>query len=341
MQRSRADIEAAVTALAPELARRLGRDDAVSRSDSVREHHARGEGLPDAAAPDAVAFPRTNEEVSLIVSACNDAGIPVIPYGTGTSLEGQIAAIRGGICLDLSRMDRILEVSEAGLDARVQAGVTRETLNRHLRDTGLYFPVDPGADASLGGMAATRASGTAAVRYGTMRDNVLGLTVVTADGRVVRTGSRARKSATGYDLTGVFVGSEGTLGVITEVQLRLYGRPETELAAVCQFPSVEAALEVTVGVLQSGIQIGRIELLNAMQMRMAIRYSSLEGYEPLPTLFMQFQGGPAAVREQVEFVEALCGDEQLAEAHREVEHSRRDLGGRVVDLAVADRGVQG
>ncbi len=243
-----------------------------------------------------------------VVALCSDARIPIVPFGTGTSLEGHIAATHGGVTVDLSRMNAILDVSPEALDCRVQAGVTREQLNAELRNHGLFFPVDPGANASLGGMAATRASGTAAVRYGTMRENVLGLTVVTAEGRCIRTGTRARKSATGYDLTRLFVGSEGTLGIITEVQLRLYGLPETVMAAVCQFPTVEAALTTVIDVLQAGVPIARMELLNALQMRMSIRYSRLEGLEATPTLFFEFQGAPAAVREQVDLVETFARD---------------------------------
>lgn len=304
----RAETAARVAALVPEFRRVLGRADALSTSASVREHHSRGEGIPDAALPDAVVFPASNDEVAAVVRLCAARRVPIIAFGTGTSLEGHIAAIRGGVTVDVSRMNAILEVSPEALDCRVQAGVTREQLNTDLRSHGLFFPIDPGADASLGGMAATRASGTAAVRYGTMRENVLGLTVVTADGEIVRTGNRARKSATGYDLTRLFVGSEGTLGIITEVQLRLYGVPETTMAAICQFPSVEAALSVVTAVLQSGIPIARMELLNALQMRMSIRYSKLENLEELPTLFFEFQGSPAAVREQVEHVEAFARD---------------------------------
>lgn len=301
--RSRADLDTVLPALRATLG-----SSAVVTSQAVREHHSRGEGVPDAALPDAVVFPADNDQVAAVARLCNEHAVPIIPYGTGTSLEGHIAAVRGGITVDLSRLDRILDVSPEALDCRVQAGVTRERLNAELRSHGLFFPVDPGADASLGGMAATRASGTAAVRYGTMRENVLGLTVITADGRCVRVGSRARKSASGYDLTRLFVGSEGTLGIITEVQLRLHGLPECIRAAVCQFPSVEAALGTVVLVLQAGVPIARIELLNALQMRMAIRYSKLEGLAELPTLFIEFHGSPAAVAEQVEAVQSFAAE---------------------------------
>lgn len=282
--------------------------DRVSTALAVREHHSRGEGLPDASSPDAVVFALSNEEVALVARLCHEHSVPMIPFGTGTSLEGHVAAVHGGISIDVSRMDRVLEVSSDSLDCRVQAGVTREQLNARVRSDGLFFPIDPGANASLGGMAATRASGTTAVRYGTMRDAVLGLTVVTADGRVLRTGTRARKTAAGLDLTRLFVGSEGILGFITEVQLKLWGLPECVQAAVCQFPTLGDAVRTVISTLQMGIPVARIELLDDLQMDACIRYSKLSELKALPTLFIEFHGGPAAVREQIEAVEAISAD---------------------------------
>jgi D-lactate dehydrogenase (cytochrome) len=277
-------------------------------SHAIREQHSHGEGLADAGMPDIVVFPKTNEEVASIVRVCNAARIPVIAFGVGTSLEGHVAALYGGVCIDLSQMDRVLEVNDADLDCRVQAGVTREQLNAELKGTGLFFPIDPGANATLGGMAATRASGTNAVRYGTMRENVLGLTVVTADGRIIRTGSRARKSSAGYDLTRLFVGSEGTLGIITEVQLRLYGLPEAMSAAVCQFADLKGAVDSVIVAMQLGIPVARIELLDNVQMDACIRFSHLTGYEAKPTLFFEFHGSEAGVREQAETIEAIVAE---------------------------------
>src|SRR6185312_15921551 len=268
-------------------------------SAAIREQHSHGEGLADAGMPDIVVFPKTNDEVASIVRVCNAARIPVIAFGVGTSLEGHVAALYGGVCIDLSQMDRVLEVNDADLDCRVQAGVTREQLNAELKGTGLFFPIDPGANATLGGMAATRASGTNAVRYGTMRENALGLTVVTADGRVIRTGGRARKSSAGYDLTRLFVGSEGTLGVITELTLRLYGIPEKIAAAVCSFDSLAGAVDTVIATIQSGIPIARIELLDDLQMQMLNDDAKLS-YPVKDTLFMEFHGTEASVQEQAE-----------------------------------------
>src|SRR6478672_4272933 len=241
----------AVAALAARLRSDYG--DRALTTDAIREQHSHGEGLADAALPDIVVFPHTNDEVASIVRTCHAAHIPVIAFGVGTSLEGHVAALYGGVCVDLSQMNRVLEVNDADLDCRVQAGVTREQLNVELKGTGLFFPIDPGANATIGGMTSTRASGTNAVRYGTMRENVLGLTVVTADGQIVRTGGRARKSSAGYDLTRLLVGSEGTLGIITEIQLRLYGVPEAIAAGVCQFATLEGAVQTVILAMQHGI----------------------------------------------------------------------------------------
>jgi D-lactate dehydrogenase (cytochrome) len=279
----------------------------VSTAAAVLESHGRDESYHAVLPPDAVVFPESVEEIAAIVGIAREHRAPIIPFGAGTSLEGHVAALSGGITVDMTRMNRILEVNAEDLDVRVEAGVTRKQLNAAIKDAGLFFPVDPGADASIGGMTATRASGTNAVRYGTMRENVLGLTVVLADGRVIKTGGRARKSAAGYDLTRLFVGSEGTLGVIAEVSLRLYGIPEAMSAAVVSFLSLEAAVESVILTIQSGIPVARIELLDAVQMDAINRYSKLS-YPVQPTLFFEFHGSERAVVEQAEMVGAIAGE---------------------------------
>ena len=282
--------------------------DRLSTSLPIREQHGKDQTHNAGAAPDAVVFPESTEEVQAIVRLCAEEGVPIIPYGTGTSLEGHITALKGGVTLDLSGMNQVLDVNPEDLDCRVQAGVTRKQINSHLRDTGLFFPVDPGADASIGGMAATRASGTNAVRYGTMRENVLGLTVVTADGKIIKTGGRARKSAAGYDLTRLFVGSEGTLGVITEIGLRLYGVPEAISSAVSAFPTVDDAVNTVIQTIQMGVPVARIELLDALQMKACIAYSKLEGMKEAPTLFFEFHGSDAGVEEQATTVGEIAAE---------------------------------
>lgn len=276
-----------------------------STSESEREHHGHGESYHLTQAPDVVCYAQTTEEVSRIVALCHQAKVPVIPFGAGTSLEGHVVALHGGVCLDLSRMNRIVAVNAEDLDCVVEAGVTRYQLNTHLRDTGLFFPVDPGADATLGGMTATRASGTNAVRYGTMKDNVLALTVVLADGTVLKTGGRARKSSAGYDLTRLFVGSEGTLGVITEITLKLYGIPEASSVAVCSFPDVASAVACAIETIQCGIQVARVELLDEICMRAINRHSNLS-YPETAALFLEFHGTEAAVVSQAETVQMLA-----------------------------------
>ncbi len=290
-------------ALAAELRQRFG--DRVTTSHGVRDHHGKDESYFPHAPPDAVVFPHSTEEVRDIVDLCRRYHTPIIPFGVGTSVEGHVLATRGGVCIDMSRMSKVLAVHVEDLDATVQAGVTRKALNEEIRHTGLFFPIDPGADATLGGMAATRASGTNAVRYGTMRENVLGLTVVTADSRIIKTARRSRKSAAGYDLTRLFVGSEGTLGVITEVTVRLYALPEAMSAAVCSFKDIAGAVSTVIQTLQAGIPIARSEALCATTMK-AINAHSKTAYKEQPTLFLEFHGTERGVIEQAEAVQAIA-----------------------------------
>jgi len=278
--------------------------DRISTVDSVLQQHGHGESWHPTQAPDAVCFAQSNEEVAQIVRLCAESQTPIIAYGTGTSLEGQVQAVNGGVCIDLSQMDAVLEVNTEDMDCRVQAGVTRRQLNQYLRDTGLFFPIDPGADTSIGGMAATRASGTNAVRYGTMRENVLALTVVTASGEIIKTGTRARKSAAGYDLTRLFVGSEGTLGIMTEITLRLYGLTEAVSAAIVSFPDVRSATDATIQTIQMGIPVARIELVDRDYMKAINSYSKTD-YPELDTLFLEFHGTNDGVAEQVKLFEEI------------------------------------
>ncbi|MDX6397179.1 MAG: hypothetical protein QOJ43_587 [Gaiellaceae bacterium] len=278
----------------------------VSTTASVLEQHGRDESYHPPAPPDAVFFAESTEEVADAVGVCAAAQVPVIAFGAGTSLEGHVGAVRGGVSIDLTAMRKVLEVNGADLDCRVEAGLTRLALAERLAPEGLFFPVDPGADATIGGMTATRASGTSAVRYGTMRENVLGLTVVLGDGRVIKTGGRARKSAAGYDLTRLFVGSEGTLGVITEVALRLYGTPEVIAAASCAFESIEGAVEAVIETVQLGIPVARIELLDEVQVAACNSYSGT-GLPELPTLFIELHGSEAGTREQAEALAEITG----------------------------------
>ncbi len=274
---------------------------------SIREQHAHTMTYIPAQLPDAVVFPTRTEEVQEIVRVCAEHRVPVIPFGTGTSLEGQVNAPGGGISVDVSGMDRILAVNAEDLDCTIEPGVTREALNTHLRDTGLFFPIDPGANASLGGMASTRASGTNAVRYGTMRENVLALTAVMADGSAVKTARRAKKTSAGYDLTRLLIGSEGTLGIITSLTLKLQGIPQAIAGGVCPFPDVESACNAVIATIQMGIPVARIELVNQLQMKAMIAYSKLD-YPESPCLFLEFHGTDAGVAEQSEFFSEIAAE---------------------------------
>jgi len=274
---------------------------------AVREQHGRDESSFEVPPPAAVVFAESTQDVAAAVKLANEFSVPVIPFGVGSSLEGHLLAVQGGISIDLGRMNRVLAINAEDLTVTVQPGVTRKQLNEEIKSTGLFFPIDPGADATIGGMSATRASGTNAVRYGTMRDNVLALEVVTASGEIIRTGTRAKKSSAGYDLTRLFVGSEGTLGVLTEVTVKLYPLPEAVSAAVCSFPSLEAAVLTTIQTIQLGVPIARVELIDHNAVRMVNAYSKLSLREE-PLLLMEFHGSPAGVKEQAETVQDIARD---------------------------------
>lgn len=297
--------EKAVNIVIERLIERFG--ERLSTNETMRAQHAHTTTFLPAQLADAVVFAENRDEVVEVVTLCRDHKVPLIPFGTGSSLEGHVNAPQGGICLDLSRMDQVSTVYAEDLMVTVQPGVTREALNTYLRDTGLFFPIDPGANASLGGMAATRASGTNAVRYGTMKDNVLNLEVVTADGTVIRTGQRAKKTAAGYDLTHLFVGSEGTLGIITELTLKLHGLPEMISGGICAFPSIEQACQAVIQTIQYGIPVARIELLDPLQVKACNAYSDLTLAE-LPTLLVEFHGSEASVQEQSEIFGEIANE---------------------------------
>jgi D-lactate dehydrogenase (cytochrome) len=279
-----------------------------STAQVIREQHGRDESaFTHVPPPAAVVFAESTQDVSDAVALAARYQVPVIPFGVGSSLEGHLLAVQGGISLDVSRMNQVLHIHAEDLTVTVQPGVTRKQLNEELKSTGLFFPIDPGADASIGGMSATRASGTNAVRYGTMRENVLALEVVTASGEVIRTGTRAKKSAAGYDLTRLFVGSEGTLGVMTEITLRIYPLPEAVSAAICSFPSIEAAVHTTIATIQMGVPIARVELIDGNTIRMVNQYAKL-GLAETPMLLMEFHGSPAGVKEQAETVQEIAAE---------------------------------
>jgi len=273
----------------------------------VREQHGRDESVYSVPPPAAVVFAESTADVSDAIKLASEHNVPVIPFGVGSSLEGHLLAVQGGISIDVSRMNKILAINPEDLTVTVQPGVTRKQLNDEIKSTGLFFPIDPGADASIGGMSATRASGTNAVRYGTMRENVLALEVVTASGEVIRTGTRAKKSSAGYDLTRLMVGSEGTLGIMTEITLKLYPLPEAISAAICSFPSIEAAVRTTIQIIQMGIPIARVELIDANTVRMVNTYAKLTLREE-PMLLMEFHGSPAGVKEQAETVQEIASE---------------------------------
>ncbi len=279
-----------------------------SQSESTRANYARGEDTYDPVLSQAVAFPETNEEVSKILKLCNEHKIPVVPFGTGTSLEGNVLGNENGITISLEKMNKVLTVNAEDFDCRVQACVTKEQLNEYLREDGVFFPIDPGANAAIGGMASTSASGTMAVKYGTMKTVITGLTVVLPNGDIINTGSRTKKTSAGYNLTNLFIGSEGTLGIITEVHLRLSPIPESIMSAVCHFPTLENAVQTAQQVIQYGVPIARIEMLNKDQMEISINYSKLKDIEAVPTLFFEFHGSELSNKENIKIVEEISKD---------------------------------
>src|SRR5690554_402184 len=288
-----------------ELARHFG--DRFSTAHAVRDHHGRDESPFPPMLPDAVVFAQSTDDVAWLAQRCHEHKVPLIPYGVGSSLEGHILAIQGGISVDLSGMSQIVAVNAEDFTATVQAGVTRTQLNEHLRDTGLFFPVDPGADASIGGMCSTRASGTNAVRYGTMRENVVSLKAVMANGDIITTGRRAKKSAAGYDLTHLFVGAEGTLGVIVEATVRLHPLPESTMAAVCAFPDIDAAVQAVVQIIQLGVPVARCEFVDPVAIKALNQYSNT-GLPMQPHLFFEFHGSESGLQEQIELVQDITGE---------------------------------
>ena len=311
-------IERAITRISETIGDRL------KTSNAIRKEHAKSEAHYPEHLPDAVAFVNSTEEVSTILKICTTENCPVVAWGTGTGLEGHALALNGGISLNMMNMDQILKVNSEDMDVVVQPGVKREQLNDYLRASGLFFSVDPGANASLGGMAATRASGTTSVRYGTMKENVLALQFVTADGRIIRSGSRARKSSSGYDLTKLIVGSEGTLGIITELTLKLHGRPEAMSAALCAFPTIDAAVQTVIATIQAGVPIARMEFVDSKTINILNGYSK-ESMDCLPHLFMEFHGSKASVIEQAELGKDLASEYQASGfkwSHREEERNR-------------------
>lgn len=298
--------------------------DRVSDSETIRNEHGGGFTYHENKPPDIVVYPHSTDEVASIVTCCNRHNVPIIPYGAGTSIEGHILAIHGGVCIDLQHMNEVIEVNHADMYATIQAGVTRNQLDTLLTDSGFFFPIGPGVNATLGGMASTRASGTNAVRYGTMKDNVLSMTVVLANGQVIKTGSKAKKSSAGYDLTRLFVGAEGTLGIITELTIKLHSYPEHIFVAICSFPSVEAAVNTAIKTIQKGIPIAKIELLDDLMIKAVNRFSSLN-YPEAPTLFLEFHGSVAELEEHINKVQQIAAELGASDFEWEKDKARQQI----------------